>query len=192
MAEQQYSIDLDLRELQAMVESLVPYIYQDELYGQLRITSARLTPGSLLLRLKRLQALTGQMTQGQIGKLHTLDEQHSKLRYEWSMAYNKKLTHEVESRTRDLNTFLAECKDSARLCANAYLPEALRRTILQVILDNLDSTQADATELKTKIKAVDSGLRRYIREAEFIWDAMLKPVYPIETYWWLYGKPPAE
>jgi hypothetical protein len=192
MAEQQYSIDLDLRELQDMVENLVPYIYQDGLYGQLRVNSARLTPGSLLLRLNRLQALAGQMTQEQIGKLRALDEQHNKLRYEWSMAYSKKLTHEVESRTRDINTFVTECKDSARLCANAYLPEALRRTILHVILEHLDASQTDAAELKTKVKAVDSGLRRYVREAEFIWDAALKPVYPLETYWWLYGKPPAE
>ena len=53
MAELNYSIDLDLKELRSMVDSLVPYIYEDQLYGNINIDSAKLTPGAILLRLRR-------------------------------------------------------------------------------------------------------------------------------------------
>jgi hypothetical protein len=190
MAEQNYSIDLDLTELKTMVDNLVPYIYEDELYGKVNLPAARLTPGAILLRLRRLRALRGQMNAAQAAQLETIETLHEGTRKEWNVAFNKKLVHEAESRLRDVQTYLNECKDDPRLCASAYTPEALRRTIVAEILSALPSSDVNYARLITNAKLVDNGLRRYVREDSFIWAEALRPAYPQETFWWLYGRPP--
>lgn len=189
MAELNYSIDLDLKEVKAMVDLLVPYIYENDLYGKINIDSARLTPGSILLRLRRLAAMRDQMTSSQAAQFDKINTKNEAVLKEWNVAYGKKMLREIESRLRDLQTYLGECKDDPKLCANAYNPEALRRTLIAELLAALPQ-DVDSTEIKTTVKSIDSGLRRYIREAPFFWDAALQPIYPPETYWWLYGRPP--
>lgn len=189
MAELNYSIDLDLKEAKAMVDTLVPYIYENDLYGKINLDSARLTPGSILLRLRRLAALRDQMTPSQLAQFEKLNAKNEAVRGEWGVAYGKKMLREAEARLRDLQTYLGECKDDPKLCANAYNPEALRRTLVAEILAALPP-DVDSTEVRNTAKSVDSGLRRYVREAPFVWDSALQPVYPPETYWWLYGRPP--
>ncbi|MBN8618111.1 MAG: hypothetical protein J0L63_04350 [Anaerolineae bacterium] len=189
MAEVNYSIDLDLKEVKAMVDHLVPYIYEDDLYGKITLDSARLTPGAILLRLRRLNALRDQMSTAQAAQLDRISATNDKVRQEWAVAYGRKMVREAEARLRDLNTYLKECKDDPRLCANAYLPEALRRTMVAEILDALPA-EVDGSALKTSAKSVDSGLRRYVEETDFLWDRTLMPIYPAEAYWWLYNRPP--
>ena len=189
MAELNYSIDLDLKEAKAMVDTLVPYIYENDLYGKINLDSARLTPGSILLRLRRLAAMRDRMNPSQAAQFEKINTKNEAVRSEWGVAYGKKMLREAEARLRDLQTYLSECKDDPKLCANAYNPEALRRTLVAEILAALPP-DVDSTEVKNTVKSVDSGLRRYLREAPFVWDAALQSVYPPETYWWLYSRPP--
>ncbi|MEZ4667151.1 MAG: hypothetical protein R3E39_04400 [Anaerolineae bacterium] len=189
MAEQNYTIELDLNELVTMVENLVPYIYEDELYGGITLRNARLTPGSILLRLRRLQALRNQLTEAQRAQLTTAENGYANVHKEWNVAFNKKLVRESESRLRDIQTFLSECKDDPKLCANAYMPEALRRTIIAEIMDTLPTSDGHYETIKNEIRRVDGGLRRNVQEGEFIWAETLRPIYPREQYWWLYGRP---
>jgi hypothetical protein len=189
MSEKPYSIEQDLTELKAMVEMLVPYIYEDELYGKLRITTARLTPGAMLLRFRRLNALRDRLSQAEADQLLHLHDQHAKVRTEWGVAYTKKMLREAEVRLRDIQTYLDECRENPHACANAYLPEALRRTIVAELLAELPRSDFENSGLKAKLGKVDSGLRGSIQEAPFLWDEVLCPVYPQETFWWLYGRP---
>ncbi len=189
MTELNYSIELDLKELKAMVENLVPYIYEDTLYGNINTDSARLTPGSVLLRLRRLGNLRGQMSESQAAQFDKLNAQNESVRKEWGVAYGKKMIKEAESRLRDLQTYVKECKEDPKLCANAYNPEALRRTIVAELIAALPS-DIDQSALKSSMASVDSGLRRNIREVPFIWDKALQSTYPQSSFWWLYGRPP--
>ncbi len=189
MAELNYSIDLDLKEVKAMVENLVPYIYEDELYAKINMDSARLTPGSILLRLRRLELLRDQMNTAQREQLDKSAAQNEAIRTEWAVAYSKKMLREVESRLRDLQTYIQECKEDPKLCANAYNPEALRRTIIAELMSALPP-DADSTAVTSTLRSVDGGLRRNVRETSFIWADVLQPAYPHDSFWWLYGRPP--
>ena len=189
MAELNYSIDLDLKEVKAMVDNLVPYIYEDELYGKINMDSARLTPGSILLRLRRLGTLRNQMNETQAAQYDQLNAQHESVRKEWGVAYGKKMVKEAESRLRDLETYIKECKEDRKMAANAYSPEALRRTIVAELMAALPP-DIDKSALKTTVSMVDSGLRRNIRETPFIWAQVLQAAYPQDAFWWLYGRPP--
>lgn len=43
--------------------------------------------------------------------------------------------------------------------------------------------------LKPKVRQADSGLRRHTQPCPFLWDTVLQPIYPQDTYWWLYARP---
>lgn len=188
MSEQSYSLDRELKEAQVMASALVPYVYENDVYGKIGMNQPPLTIGSLLLRIRRLKGLRTQMNSGQAATLDQVIAQHDSAKKEWAMAYAKKLTQEGEVRLRDLNTYFSECREDPAVCANNYLPEAQRRTMLYEIAQALPA--ADAPALETKIKAADSMLRRYVKASDFVWSDTLKPIYPQDTFWWLYSRPP--
>lgn len=190
MAEQNYSIERDLKEAQVMVEALVPYVYQDELYTLLGGNMPSLTLGAVLMRLHRLRVLHNRMTSAQTEQFQRIEAKHQAVREEWHGHYNKKLLREAESRLNNLSAYFKECEDDPATCANAYMPEALRRTIIQEILVELPDSDIEQSGLREKCRKSDVRMRRYLQPSSFIWDAMLKPVYDEKTYWWLYNRPP--
>jgi hypothetical protein len=190
MGEQNYSIDTDLKEVQAMTAALVPYVYQEELYGKVGANLPRLTLGAVLLRLRRLQALRGQMNAGQAALVDQVVAQHDSVHSEWGTHYVKKCAQELTARTRDMMTYLKECREEKRLCASAYMPEALRRTMVEEILTVMPEADLQSSGLMMRVKEVDSGLRRNGRETDFIWTEVLRPIYPQQPFWWLYSRPP--
>lgn len=185
MTEQNYSIERDLKELQAMAAALVPYIYEDELYGRVGMNMPSLTVGAVLMRLHRLKALANQMSPAQRTILDQAAAQVDGVKAEWGGHFEKKLLREAEARLRDLLTYTREAKEAPRTAANAYLPEALRRTMVQDILDVLPNDN----DVGSRARQTDSALKSYLEDADFIWSAALQPVYPADKYWWLYKRP---
>jgi hypothetical protein len=193
MPEQKYSVERDLKEAQEMAKALVPYIYQDQLYGNVgggmfgSRDMPKLTIGGLLMRIHRLHSVPLTATQQQT--LSEVENQLASVRTEWRMHYDEKLVHEANSRLDGIESFIQECREDPRACGNAYMPEAQRRTIVQEILHELESLGALPNELKTKMLRVDSQLHGYVHAGDFIWSPELRSVYPKSAYWWLYGKP---
>lgn len=185
MSEQNYTIERDLRELEAMAGALVPYVYEDELYGRVGLNMPSLTLGAVLLRLRRLRALAGDMSQSQLAALRQAESQVQAAKREWNSHFQKKLAREADARLRDIVTYTREASESPRIAANAYLPEALRRTMIQEIVAALP----DDSDLAGRVRQADSKLRAYLEDADFIWSSDLQPVYPAQTYWWLYKRP---
>jgi hypothetical protein len=194
MTEKKYSVEQDLKEAQSMADALVPYVYQDQLYmpvsgGGMFSPMPAMTIGALLMRLRRLRALSGQLTPEQQARVSAVDEQNRKAWNEWRVHYENKIIEEANSRLKLLSTYVNECKEDSRACANNYPAEALRRTIVQEISEFMDVSGAHSAELDRNIKRVDSPLRGFARPSEFIWASVLEPVYPRDTFWWLYNKP---
>lgn len=190
MSEQTYSIERDLKEAQAMAEQLVPYVYENELYGRLGGNMPSLTLGALLMRLRRLRAQRGRMSDAQAARLEQIEAQHQAAKNEWQTHYEKKLLREVKARLRDMGAYFDECEHDPRLCASAYLPEALRRTMIEEIIGVIDEGELHRSGLLDDLKKADTKLRRYVRPSEFIWAEALRPIYPLEKFWWLYQRPP--
>ncbi len=185
MIEQNYSIEHDLKELQAMAAALVPYIYEDELYGRVGMNMPSLTVGAVLLRLHRLRALENQLTPQQRTVLDQAEAQVAEIKKEWGSHFEKKLLREAEARLRDIMTYTREAKEAPRSAANAYMPEALRRSMVQEILNALPND----SELVSRARQADSALKSYLEDTHFIWAAALQPVYPADQFWWLYKQP---
>jgi hypothetical protein len=195
MPEAAYSIDRDLEEARALADHLIPYVYENELYGSIggmfgSGSMPRLTIGALLERLHRLHALEGQMSAQQKTQLSQIDQQKEKARDEWTIHYNDKLVQEAKSRLKMIERYFSDCEEDPRTCAPNYIPEANRRTIVADIVQELARTGGAAAEVESAAQKVDTRLRRYAQPSEFIWAGALQAAYPQDQYWWLYAKPP--
>ena len=198
MPEQNYDIDQDLKEAEAMVKVLDPYIYEDQLYRRVggagifsRSNIPYMTLGAVLLRLRRLRTLEDQLSSAQEATLAQLEEQHDSIHQEWRVHYEKKLVKEAASRLDAMRMFFDECEQNPKLCASAYMPEALRRTIVQETLRAMTQMQVESADVNAKKAQIDQKLRGVVRSSEFIWSDLLQSVYPEDEYWWLYHRPPA-
>lgn len=196
MSETIYSIDKDLKEAQAMVQALVPYIYEKELYGRVGTggmfsggSMPALTVGALQMRLRRLRARRDTLNAKQQAQLDAIESAHDKVRKEWAAAYEGKLVREALSRMEAMNAYFEECNSDPRLCASAYLPEALKRTIVEEIRIAMRDYNIHSADVENKVRQTDSKLRRYVQPTTFIWAAALQDLYPADTFWWLYNRP---
>jgi hypothetical protein len=191
-----YDPNRDLREAKAMADALIPYVYEEPLYGTTRGgmfgsgNMPALTVGALLLRLRRLRALEASLTPQQLQQLSEVEQKHESVRKEWRNHYIEKLRREGESRLKAMDTFFEECTDDPSQCANVYLPEVLRRTIVQEVARELTAQNEADDALGTSMRRVDSKLRRFTKPADFLWASGLQEVYSPDEFWWLYAAPP--
>ncbi len=195
MPEATYSIDRDLNEAKAIADHLIPYVYEDQLYGSIAGmfgsgNAPSLTIGGLVLRLHRLHALEDQLSTDQKAKLSAIEAQNESARKEWTIHYNDKLVQEGNSRLKMIERYFSDCDDDPRTCANNYIPEANRRTIVEDIVSTLQRNGAPNADLVNAAHRIDSKLRRYAQPSDFVWATALQAAYPQDAYWWLYAKPP--
>lgn len=197
MTETTYAFERDLREADAMADGLFAYLQQDRLYGSVGSggmfgggSMPSLTIGALLMRLRRLNALTESLTDAQREHLHRIAAKHDGVRDEWTLRYTDRLIQEAHSRLKAMNTFFEECEDNPRACPKNYFPETLRRTIVQDINEALSALRAESAELDRALRSADGKLRRVTAPADFVWSKALQPAYPQTVYWWLYAAPP--
>jgi hypothetical protein len=195
---EKYSIAQDLKEAEAMVKSLVPYVYEDALYGSAGSgglfssgSLPSLTIGALLMRIRRLSVLRDQLNTAQINRLGAIEQRNREVQTEWRVHYEQKMAREAKSRLDAMSTFFQECNDDPGLCARVYKPEASRRTIAQEIMIAMEQMGIKDDEVNKKARSTDSKLRRYVQPSGFLWAAELQPAYPEDVFWWLYFQPPA-
>lgn len=193
MAETTYNVERDLEEARDMANGLEDYVRGDSVYGSVGGMFAgdqslpSLTIGNLLLRLRRLNALASLLSADQKAAFDAAKVEHDRVRKEWTVHYTQKASDEVHARLRSLSTFVGECEDAPEACADAYLPEALRRTVVQEIVDAVpEAAQRD------DLSKSDSALRGLTESRDFLWDAALANIYPQSKFWWLYAQPTGE
>ena len=195
MPEATYNITRDLEEAKALADHLIPYVYEDQLYGSIAgmfgsSSMPTLTIGALLQRLHRLHALEDQLSADQKASLNAIDAQNESARKEWTIHYNNKLIQEGNSRLKMIERYFSDCDDDPRTCANNYIPEANRRTIVEDIASALRHNGTPNDDLMSAMHKVDMKLHRYAQPSDFVWAADLQAAYPKDEYWWLYARPP--
>lgn len=194
MSETSYSTALDLKEAQAMADGLEEYVRGNELYGRAGgffslSQMPSLTVGALRMRLRRLAAQRDQLSSEQAAQLDGVMFAHDRARREWRRHYDEKMEREARSRLKAMETFFEELRDNPRIAASSYLPEAMRRTIVEELLIAMREADLNVEAIERDARAIDGRLRRWVAPGEFLWSAVLSPVYPQAQFWWLYSRP---
>ncbi len=168
----------ETRYLEAAFDALPRYLSADALYWPLNIEPPQrnmppypqLTPGNVLLSLRRLQAL-GQDTAWQ--------QQLDALRASWGAHWRQKATQEVHARLRQWRFYLQE-DDRAPY----YHYKVRERVILALLEEDLGELPSAAAQTLAQL---DEAVRHAFVPGAFIWEAPLQRVFPRPTYWFLYG-----
>jgi hypothetical protein len=192
---QNYSIEEDLAEAEAMLKGFERYLRGNDVYGS--VTGGffnfgnmpALTLGALVMRLRRLEALREQMTAEQRQRLEIAQRQHDQIRQDWHAHYEKKALREANSRLNTMQQYFADLGQGTD-AASGYGPEQLHRTIVQELLGVMAEMGVESADLEAKLRYIDNRLNASAVEySGFSWDPVLEPVYPQMAYWWLYKQP---
>lgn len=190
----QYSMETDLKEAVAMAEGLSEYVRGSQLYGSTGggffNSMPSLTIGALVMRLRRLHILDSSMSDKQRERLEKATALHNQVQREWFAHYEEKLLWEAESRLKSMLVFFRECRENPGQCPHLYKPEALKRTIVEELLDVMSGLHIESQVVTDRVKEADAALRSIVTKNDFIWDEALAPMYPTDEYWWLYSTPP--
>lgn len=182
-----FDLERDVRALGAMAANLTPYLYEKELYGYLSGDLPRLTVGGLLMRLYRLSRLTDQLSAEQQNIVQDAAINLEAEQAEWGVHYELKVQQELEARLNSLSRFLEECREGNSTCAANYPSEAEKRIMIEHLRREAAELEVLTPELETRLRQVDSQLRRLLTDGPFITDPLLQEVYPRDEFWWLYG-----
>ncbi len=185
-----YDPEQDLRALEAMAANLTPYLYESEIFGALSNSLPKLTVGGILLRRYRLMQLSESLDHQQQQRLHDALLNFEQQRSEWMVHYEEKLQQEAQARLRNLQAFNQDYQRDWRQVRDNHLTVASNRTIVYHVHVEAETYNAWEPSLHETLNRVDRGLGEMLEQGgEFVWDAALQPLYPAETFWWLYGKP---
>ena len=190
---QQYELERDLREAEAMGAGLARYVRGERLYGSVGGGFSfqgmpALTVGGLALRRRRL-GLLAQGT-GQRRRLAALEERCEEAREAWPRHYRDKMLREANSRLDTLRRYLQDEAGSSATAGRNWPPELLRRSIVEELRRALAREGVVDAALEAKTRLGDGLLMAIGDErCEFQWDAQLEAVYPEADYPWLYRRP---
>lgn len=183
----EYDLTSDLRALEAMSDGLVPYVYEDELYGVMPGNLPRLTVGGLLMRLHRLTAIKDQLNASQREIVEAAQKKVDEVREKWHVAYTGKIKREFKARAEALEQYLTECVESVRACAENFPSNMEKRVILEQLYQEAIALDELGDDMKKRLPQLDNGIRRFAEASDFRWDHRLESVYPRDTYWFLYS-----
>ncbi len=151
------------------------YLLSNELYWPLRNSLPRLTLGSVLLSLARLEVTRP-------GEAQKFRADLEPVRVKWRVAWEKKAARELANRLRLWSQYLSDYAYAPE-SAGSYVTEVRSRVILQLLL-----SEAPEMPEKATLAELDLSLKAQLRPADFVWEAGLQVAFPQLDFWFLYGK----
>jgi hypothetical protein len=183
--------ELQLRVLESALGELESYLLSTEVFW--RVSGAadlpNLTLGGLELSRRGLAAGSNELDPDTRRRAHKVIEQVDEFRRQRRVAWERKAAAELKVR---LNQWRAYLEDLAELPVESerYLQEVRARTMATYLLEEA-AHQPEAAELRMTLEALDARLRASFEAGRFIWEPSLQSAYPVEDYWFLYGRPKA-
>jgi len=181
-----YDLNHDVDTVQAMASRLVPFVYENEIFGYTPESLPKLTIGGLLMRLHRLALLDTLLSDEQRERLATAQQQVDSVKQKWLVAYTNKTTDELTMRINEWNQFLNECNQNEDECHEMYPSMVEKRVIAQALVNQARELNVLTPEIEERLNGIDSQLQDYFKAGSFVWDQRLQQAYPPDEYGFLY------
>ena len=179
----------DQNYIRAAAQELETYLLSSVLFwpltghkgAALKGDSSQLTPGNLLLSLKRLHARADSMAEGvmdleQVAHIERLREQ-------WRSNWQKKARQELDHRLTLWKNYLDNLTGMPQHLRGDFQSNIRQRVVLELLMIDLNPAgQAQAAVLA----ALDERLRAISQPRAFIWDDSVKSGFPGDPFWFLY------
>ncbi|MEW5827602.1 MAG: hypothetical protein AB1846_01840 [Chloroflexota bacterium] len=180
------SRETDLQFVKAGVEDLPDYLLSKELFWPLSAprfgySLPRFTLGGLLAALRRLQAYAD--APAKQAEIRDFERRVDAFRTSRRVAWEAKAAREFGVRFRLWQNYLSDLRRDPETHADAYAHEVSWRVLLELLAAELPVPPPESSALS----GLDSVLKSYWHPGGFIWEPELKPVFPEQPFWYLYG-----
>ena len=175
----------DLEILTAMAAGMSQYLLSKTMFQMLQRNMPQLTLGGYLMRQHRLLALQdialAEVEQNKLAQAIDLFEQAlvGKGAY-----FEQKCQRELDSRLRQWGEYLNEVERDQSGNADFYPARVEIRAMITTLCNALPVPTSNSM---TRLVALDDRLGQIWRAGQFVWPSTWQPVYPSDTFWWLYG-----
>jgi hypothetical protein len=191
MKDERQTAKRDLAILEVMVAEMNPYLMSEATHWTMeKGDMPKLTVGGCLMRCRRLPVVRDQL--GEKAQQH-LDEALQTLADALSqnvVRFEKRMHQELHARLADWSSYLAHMASRMMADVDYYASVVDTRVVIEAMIDELQKPayQLDKHILQ-EVTALDHNLKGRWQIGAFVWPDIWQPVYPPETYWWLYGRP---
>ena len=183
-------LEQDLVILAAMASQMDDYLKSDILFWKMGQSGMpMLTLGGYLMRQYRLLTLSDLLSAAEQVEMETAVIQFNTALVEKIVRFEAKAHTELEARIRQFEAYLRDLRNGQVTGMN-YGTAVEPRAMIAALIDKLHMApfQLDR-QIPNRVENLDRNLRQRWAKGEFIWPEAWQPAYPIDEFWWLYGKP---
>jgi len=181
----------DLAIIEAMAALMPAYVASDSLFWNVGVGGMpTLTLGGYFMRQHRLLALVDLLADDDAVRLQTAVSIVSEAIAPQIVQFEKKANKEVFARLRQWGEYLKDLRREHGQAVAGYKTAVEPRVMVAVLVGLLQNRpyQLDDKAI-SHINAVDQSLRLQWLPGDFVWAEEWVRAYPLEMYWWLYGRP---
>lgn len=184
----------DLLIMEEMAANMAAYLVSDTLDWRIpRVNMPRLTVGGYLMREQRLLALKKQLDAEEQGRYEAARKQFEDALVERVVRFETKTHQELHARLGEWIAFLRDLNSRMVAEPNHYAGVVDTRVVIHAMIDRLQQRPYQLeTQIVTELNTLDRKLRLRWTPGPFVWDAVWKPAYPADEYWYLHGCPRVE
>lgn len=180
----------DLNYLEYCAEELESYLLAKDLFWPVLVqpemmdrSFPKMTIGNILLALQRLDALSlgRQLSGEETSRYQRLKTEVEAVQSKWLVAWESKAAHEYHSRFKQWAETLDEVFKNREKQAAFYTADVRLRVLLALLENHVP------TDEMPELQPLDTMLRAVFVPGAFIWDEELRPGFPEDRFWFMYG-----
>ena len=163
----------------AAVEELEDYLSSDQLQWRLSDSRGWLTPGSLVLGLRRLTCIH---SQNPSADFNSAVESFQRIQDRRRAAWDRKVNIEIPYRLRLWTNSLEEFTDEG-VIDPSFAAQVKNRVLVELLMDE---SRWIPPQVRVQIDGADEKLKRISTPGDFIWNDLLANCFTREKFWFLY------
>lgn len=184
----------DLNIISAMSDEMIRYLNSAVLFWPMTQSAyPKLTLGSYMMRLQRLQKLTNLLDEDERFQLSTIVDAFQAITTEQVVQVEQKASQELDARIRQWEQQISDFNLGTDVSRTYYKTDAQIRVMITVLIQLLQTPPYQLNpQVQVKVGKLDGKLQTDWQAGEFVWPGEWRPAYAEKQYWWLYGTPIAK
>ena len=189
-------LQTDLTILEEMVIEMEPYLMSESIrWSMTKQERPELSIGGCLMRQHRLQALRDRLSPEEQSRVDAAIKQFDLTLVERVVRFECRTHQELHVRLGEWTGYLRcltqyDGTKIAKARIARYASEVDTRVVITALIDKIRCPPYELDRrIPEQIATLDRSLRNRWQAGEFVWSPVWQLAYPLDRYWWLYGKP---
>lgn len=183
-----WRIDYEEEILREMLPDWDAFLFSNEIYWQLHLTSKEFTPAERRIRISAGRLLISLFLVKHLSEneqdlyLHQLLE----LKNKWQANWQKKVANELPIRIRQWQHFVEDLRVDTDFSQPQMNNQLQIRLMIALLMD--ESSVSLREKFSSLVSILDKKYKNMTIDNGFVWDEKLSEIFPPDQFWYLYRK----